>query len=657
MSDIPVVGIYLGSKNCTMGVWRNGKVEIIPNVMGDRTTPSFVTFTKNEILVGEAGMHYIKNYKNRVYGIREIIGKKFDDTDVQKFIKKVPFKIEKDSKTGKPKIIVESYGKTESFLPEEIYAMIIKKLIRDANEYIKPQRDIKDVIIVVPSYFNSSQIDAIRDASKICGVNVLRIINKETSIYYAYGLEKKNKNILIFHMGSNETNVTILNLKDSIFEFKGTVRDDNLGGNLFDEELLKLCINEFKKQYDLDISGYQKACLRLEFNCEKVKKDLSSASQTSIDIDALAEGEDLICTIIRPQFEDLCSHFFGKIIPLIEKVLEYSSLTKNQIDEIILTGGSIRIPKIREIIKEFFNGKKLNMSINPDEVYAYGAAILTSISNNVEVILNVTHLSLGIDKGDGIMDIIIPRNTLIPFKKTITLKSINDSSFNCKIYEGERKLVKYNKLFVECIFDNISKKKKGEEIEIEIIFSMNFNFYLLITFKEIGNNNKNSINIKYNNNRPKEEIEQLIEEGIRFEEDDNKEIEQIKNKLKIDNYNKLLEEIEKLKKENNALKKENINVKEENIKKEKEIKELNDKLKKANNGYNEMNKKLMILTENKKQLEKELKNSKNEKDKKGIEEKMKKMNNEYNEMKKNLIVVLEKKKKLEEEINKLKINS
>ncbi len=657
MSDISV-GIYLGSNNCTIALWRNGKVDIIPNDMGERTTPSFVSFTKHERLVGQSAEYQkIRNPQNTIYGIREIIGKKFDDPDVEKFMKKVPFKIEKDLETGIPKIIVEYLQKKESFFPEEIYAMIIQKLIKNVRDY--SGRDIKDAIIAVPSYFNSSQREAIRVASKISGVNVIRIVNKEIALYYAYELNKKNKNILVFHMGSNETNVTILNLKHSIFEIKGTVRDDNLGGNLFVQELAKYCTNQFKEENGIILNNYPKGCRRLEKECEKYKKKLSTDNEISIDLDALAECEDFCITITRTEFEVMCKYLFDKIIPLIEKVLEYSSLTKNKIDEIILTGGSMRIPKIQKIIKEFFNGKELNMRINPDEVYAYGAAILAANLNNEDeslekLFFDEIPLSLGIDKGDGIMDIIVLRNTLIPFEKKITLKTINDSSFNCKIYEGERKLVKYNKLFLEYIFDNISKKKKGEEIEIEIIFEMDINYYLLITFKEIGNDNKNSIKIKYNNDRPKEEIEKLIEEGKRFEEDDKKEIEQIKNKLKIENYSKLLEEIEQLKKKNKDLQIKNDTLNEMNKKKEKEIEELNNKLKMTNKGYNEINKKLIVLMENKRKLEKELNNSKNEKDKKGLEEKMKKMNNEYNEMKKNLIVVLEKKKKLEGEIEKLK---
>jgi len=381
MSNYPI-GIYLGINDSSIAIWGNlERAEIIQNNNGDYTTPSVVSFTKNKRLVGVAAKRIkIRNPKNTIYGIREIIGKKYDDPDVQKFIKKVPFEIEKDSKTNKPKIIIEYLNKIISFYPEEIYAMIIEELKQSAEIYLN--RKIKEAIITVPSYYNYIQRQVIKYSAKICRLNVLKIVNEEIAVCYAYGLhnEKKEMNILVFNMRSNETNVSIVNLNNFIFEINRTIRDDNLGGNLFDEELTKYCINKFKEQTGIIIQKDSKPYKRLKKECEKCKINLSYVKGATIDIDALEEGEDFNIDIIKRNiFEDMCGDLFNKSISLIERVLEDSNLTKDQIDEIILTGGSTRIPKIQQIIKEFFNGKELNCYINSQEVYAYGAAVEATI--------------------------------------------------------------------------------------------------------------------------------------------------------------------------------------------------------------------------------------------------------------------------------------
>ena len=296
-----------------------------------------------------------------------------------------------------PKIIVEHKGETKSFFPQEIYAMTIRKLIRDI--------DITDAIITVPSYYNDSQRQAIKDAGRIAGVNIIRIINEETAVCYACGLynDKKKKNILVFNMRSNETNVTIVNIKDSIFEIKGIVRDDNLGGNSFNEELIKYCINEFKEQTRIIIQKDSKPYRRLENICEEYKKEFSRDIESTIDIEALAEGEDFNIYILRAVFEHLCRDLFDKIIPLIREVLIDSRLRKDDIDDIILTRGSTRIPKIREIIQEFFREKKLIDWIHFEEVYVYGATEIGTIirydkDKIIEIFFNKTHSPLGIDK-------------------------------------------------------------------------------------------------------------------------------------------------------------------------------------------------------------------------------------------------------------------
>ena len=330
MSDYPV-GIYLGPNDSSIAIWRKRNAEIIHYGDVRFIIPSFVSFIKNKILVGEAAKDQItKNPKNTIYGIREIIGQTFNEPEVQKFIKKVPFKIEKDSKTNKPKIIVEYLDKITSFYPEEIYAMIIQELINLSRNYIRSE--INEAIITVPSYYNDSQRQAIIDSGKICGLNKVKIVNEDIAVCYAYKLDKfeNEKNILVFNMRSNETNVTILHLNNSNFEVKATSRDDNLGGNLFDEELIKYCINEFKEETGIIIQKDSSAYRRLMIACEIGKSQLSYSLETQIDLDKL----DLIVYISWDVFEEICRNLFDKIIPLIEKALNDSKLKKMKLIEL-----------------------------------------------------------------------------------------------------------------------------------------------------------------------------------------------------------------------------------------------------------------------------------------------------------------------------------
>jgi len=449
-----VLGIDLGTTYSCIGVWRNGKVEVIPNETGARITPSVVSFTKNERLVGDASKSQIaKNFQNTVYDAKRLIGRYYDDPEVQKDIKLWPFKVIKGD-NNKPKIEVEYKGKIESFYPEEISACILSKLKQIAKDYLG--YEVKDAIITCPAYFDVLQRKATQMAGKIAGLNVLRIINKPTAAAIAYCFDKKdkkNKNILIFDLGGGTFDVTILNINGSKLDVISTCGDTHLGGEDFDNKLLQFCIKEFKEQTGIDISFNQKAKIRLKNLCEKAKINLSSMQETEINVDALAGVKDFNIIITRQKFEDLCKEDFNKCIPIVEKTLKDAYLTKEQINDVVLVGGSTRIPKIQQIVKDYF-GKEPNKTLHLDEAVAIGAAIQGAIINNFEderlenlVLLDVNPLSLGTASSKDEMSIIIPRNTTIPCKKVDKYQLIRDaqSEIHLTLYQGERVFTKENK--------------------------------------------------------------------------------------------------------------------------------------------------------------------------------------------------------------------
>ncbi len=341
------IGIYLGINDTCVGVWEHKKVEIIPNGLGYRTTPAMVSFTERERLIGTAAKnHQVENPSNTIYGIRKIIGRKFNDIVVQNFMKTIPYKIEKDKNSDRPMIIVQYKGEKKSYYPEEILAMIIGKLKKYAANYLG--KEVKDAVLTVPPYFNDSQRQATKDAGRIAGLNILRLIDEPVAASIAYGLDnRKNKrNILVFKMGSEESEISILSVKNSLFEVRATRKDSNLGGNDFNEELMKYCIKEFKNDTGIDVTNNKRAIGRLRIAVEKAKKNLSFDQQTAIDLDALAQGEDFNLRINRLMFEGKYEYLFKKCIELISETLKDAKLDKSQIDEIILAGGSTRIHKI-----------------------------------------------------------------------------------------------------------------------------------------------------------------------------------------------------------------------------------------------------------------------------------------------------------------------